>query len=131
MNRFRLAALAAAMVLAAASSASTQTPQTPTTRTPAIWTLTSNADMQLAKRILPSEVHDTVRFCLEGKMEQLYSLQDRTGVAFILNVTDPAAAHAMLEKLPLGQAHLMTFEPTPLGPLNRLLQLQGTTTGSP
>jgi len=27
-----------------------------------------------------------------------------------LNVTDPAAAHEMLEQLPLGQAHLMSFE---------------------
>ena len=33
------------------------------------------------------------------------------GVVFILNVTDPAAARDMLEKLPLGQAHLMSFEP--------------------
>ena len=48
-----------------------------------------------------------------------------------LNVTDVAEAHEMLEKLPLGQAHLMSFELTPLGPLNPLRQLLGTTTGSP
>jgi hypothetical protein len=52
-------------------------------------------------------------------------------VAFILNVTDPAAAHEMLEKLPLGQAHLMSFELIPLAPLNPLRQLQGMTSGSP
>jgi hypothetical protein len=48
-----------------------------------------------------------------------------------LNVTDPAAAREMLEKLPLGQAHLMSFELMPLAPLSPLRQLQGMTTGSP
>ena len=42
-----------------------------------------------------------------------------------------ATAHEMLEKLPLGQAHLMSFELIPLAPLNPLRQLQGMTTGSP
>ena len=41
------------------------------------------------------------------------------------------AAHEMLEKLPLGQAHLMTFELIPLGPLNPLRELQGMAAGSP
>ena len=35
------------------------------------------------------------------------------------------AARDMLEKLPLGQAHLMSFELIPIGPLNQLRQLQG------
>jgi hypothetical protein len=46
-------------------------------------------------------------------------------VAFIINVTDPAVAHEMLEKLPLGKAHLMSFELIPIGPLNPLRFLQG------
>jgi hypothetical protein len=62
---------------------------------------------------------------LEGKIDQWYSLQGRPGVAFILNVTDTAAAHEMLENLPLGKAHLMTFELIPIGPLNPLRWLQG------
>jgi hypothetical protein len=45
-----------------------------------------------------------------------------------LNVTDSAAAHEMLEKLPLGQAHLMNFELIPLGPLAPLRQLLGIAT---
>jgi hypothetical protein len=52
-------------------------------------------------------------------------------VAFILNVTDVAAARQMLEHLPLGQAHLMSFELIPLGPLNPLRQLQATTRRTP
>jgi len=45
------------------------------------------------------------------------------GVVFILNMTDTQAAHAVLEELPLGKAHLMTFQLTPIGPLNPLRQL--------
>ena len=52
-------------------------------------------------------------------------------VAFILNVTDPDAARNMLEKLPLGQAHLMTFELIRLAPLSPLRQVQGMTPTSP
>jgi hypothetical protein len=32
----------------------------------------------------------------------------------------------VLEKLPLGQAHLISFEPIPLGPLNPRRRLAGT-----
>ena len=46
-------------------------------------------------------------------------------MAFIINVTDPAVDHEMLEKLPLGKAHMMGFELIPIGPLNPLRFLQG------
>jgi hypothetical protein len=36
---------------------------------------------------------------------------------------DAQANHAVLEELPLGKAHLMTFQLTPIGPLNPLRQL--------
>jgi hypothetical protein len=75
--------------------------------------------------ILPNEVRDTVDLYLNGKIDQWYSQQEHRGVVFILNVTNPAAARDMLEKLPLGQAHLMSFELIPIGPLNPLRQLQG------
>jgi hypothetical protein len=84
-----------------------------------------------ARAILPAEVRETVKLYLDGKIDQWFSLQGKAGVAFILNVTDTAAAHEMLEKLPLGQAHLMSFELIPLAPLNPLRQLQGMTTNSP
>jgi hypothetical protein len=51
------------------------------------------------------------------------SLENRPGVVFLLDVTDIGAAQAMLEALPLGKAHLMTFELYPIGPLNPLRQL--------
>jgi hypothetical protein len=78
-----------------------------------------------------ASVRETVQLYLDGKIDQWFSLQGRSGVAFILNVTDRAAAHDMLEKLPLGQAHLMSFELIPLAPLNPRRQLQGMSTNPP
>ena len=101
------------------------TTSTPTTKILAIGTVNPGVDPAQVLSILPNEVRSTVELYLDGKIDQWYSLQDRRGVAFILNVTDPAAAHDMLEKLPLGQAHLMSFELIPIGPLNPLRQLQG------
>ena len=128
------AALAASIICLMSSepghAQSANTP-TPTTRILAIGTLNPGVDPAAARAILPTEVRETVKLYLDGKIDQWYSLQGRPGVAFILNVTDPAAAHEMLENLPLGQAHLMSFELIPLAPLNPLRLLQGMTTGSP
>lgn len=107
------------------------TPPTPTTRILAIGTINPGTDLASARAILPKEVRETVNLYLDGKIDQWYSLQGRIGVAFILNVTDLAAAREMLEKLPLGQAHIMAFELIPLAPLNALRQLQGMTSASP
>jgi hypothetical protein len=98
-------------------------PSTPTTKILAIGTLNPGVDLAAALAILPTEMRETAKLYLDGKIEQWYSLQERRGVAFILNMTDTAAAHEMLEKLPLGQAHLMSFELIPLGPLSPLRQL--------
>ena len=105
-------------------------PPTPTTRILAIGTLNPGIDLSAARAILPAEIRETAKLYLDGKIDQWYSLQERRGVAFILNVTDTAAAHEMLEKLPLGQAHLMSFELIPLGPLNPLRQLLRPASGS-
>src|SRR6478672_2360506 len=101
------------------------TTSTPTTKILAIGTVNPGVDPARVLAILPNEVRDTVDLYLNGKIDQWYSLEDRRGVVFLLNVTDLAAAHEMLEKLPLGQAHLMSFELIPIGPLNPLRALQG------
>jgi hypothetical protein len=108
-----------------AGHAQSATASTPTTKILAIGTVNPGVDPAKVFAILPNEVRDTVGLYLEGKIDQWYSLEDRRGVVFILNVTDLAAAHDMLEKLPLGQAHLMSFELIPIGPLNPLRSLQG------
>jgi Muconolactone delta-isomerase len=127
----RFTALFIALMGIGPGRAQSANPPTPTTRILAIGTLNSGADPTAARAILPTEVRETVKLYLDGKIDQWYSLQGRPGVVFILNVTDTTAAHEMLEKLPLGQAHLMSFELIPLAPLNPLRQLQGMSTATP
>jgi len=116
---------AASVLVAAAPGALAQAPPsaTPTTKILAIGTFAPGTDMQLVQRTLAAEARATAELYLEGKIDQWYSLENRPGVVFILNVTDIGAAQAMLEALPLGKAHLMTFELDPLGPLKPLRQL--------
>ena len=97
---------------------------TPTTKILAIGTINPGFEQSQVFAVLPEEVRETVDLYLDGKIEQWYSLQGKPGVAFIINVTDPAVAHEMLEKLPLGKAHMMSFELIPIGPLNPLRFLQ-------
>jgi len=101
---------------------------TPTTKILAIGTVNPGVEREKVLAMLPEEVRDTANLYLDGKIDQWYSQQNGKGVVFILNVTDPAAAHEMLEKLPLGQAHLMSFELIPLGPLAPLRRLSGIAT---
>ena len=126
-----LIALSICLMNAGPTHAQSANPPTPTTKILAIGTMNPGVDLAAARAILPKEVKETVNLYLDGKIDQWYSLQGRAGVAFILNVTDPAAARDMLEKLPLGQAHFMSFELIPLAPLNPLRQLQGMTTPTP
>src|SRR6516164_3946885 len=91
--------LAAASVLVAAAPgalAQTPPPATPTTKILAIGTFAPGTDMQLVQRTLAAEVRATAELYLEGQIDQWYSLEDRRGVVFILNVTDIGAAQAML-----------------------------------
>ncbi|WP_242665947.1 hypothetical protein [Paraburkholderia ginsengiterrae] len=101
----------------------TPMPTTPITKILAIGTFPPGTDMQLVQHTLPTEVRETAQLYLEGKIDQWYSLQDQPGVVFILNVTDVSQAHEMLEALPLGKAHLMTFSLLPIGPLKPLSKL--------
>ena len=75
---------------------------TPTTKILAIGTINPGVEPEKVFAMLPLEVRDTANLYLDGKIDQWYSQQNGRGVVFILNVTDPAAAHEMLEKLPLG-----------------------------
>jgi hypothetical protein len=133
ISGFSSIALFACLIALAPAPAQPANPPapTPTTKILAIGTLNPGVDPAQALVILPTEVRETVKLYLDGKIEQWYSLQERRGVVFILNVTDKTAAHEMLEKLPLGQAHLMSFELIPIGPLSPLRQLLPMPTGSP
>lgn len=90
------------------------------TRVLAVGSLTAKAKPGALGAVLDQEVRATLELYLSGKIDTWYEKTDHSGVVFILNLTTMAEAHAMLERLPLGQAGLMTFELTPIGPLQPL-----------
>jgi len=120
----RVLALLFCLGAAGTGHAQPASPPVPTVRILAIGTLNADADPAAVRATLPAEVRATINLYLDGKIEQWYSLQERTGVAFVLNVSDSGVANELLENLPLGRAHLMRFELIPLAPLYPLRVLQ-------
>ncbi len=107
------------------SSAQAIQPTTPTTKILAVGTINAGSEQSKVLALMPNEIRETVNLYLAGRIDQWYSLADRTGVVFVLNMTDLEAAHAMLEQLPLGRAHYMSFDLLRIGPLNPLHWLAG------
>ena len=99
----------------------------PTTRMLAIGRLTEAGKSAARFPIMPSEVRETIRLHLTGKIDQWFFQTEGSGVVFIMNVTERAEAYELLEALPLGQAGMMAFELIPLGPLKPLAVLLGET----
>jgi hypothetical protein len=89
----------------------------PTIKLLAIGSFTAKGTPDRWKPLLPSEVRDTVRLYLAGKIDQWYLKQDQSGVVFLMNSTDPKEALAILGRFPFGQAGLMEFQIIPLGPI--------------
>ena len=88
-----------------------------TTKVLAIGSWTAKATPESRPAIMPFEARDTLRLELAGKIDQWFAKSDGSGAVFLMNVTDPAEAHKLLEDLPLGRAGMMTFELIPVGPL--------------
>jgi hypothetical protein len=88
-----------------------------TTKVLAIGSWTAKATPEKRPQIMPSEARDTLRLQLAGKVDQWFAKSDGSGAVFLMNVTNPAEAHTLLEGLPLGRAGMMTFELVPVGPL--------------
>jgi hypothetical protein len=112
-------AISLASALAQSPPAALQSPDldVPTTKILAIGDFTAKGTPDRWKPLLPAEVRDTVRLYLAGKIDQWYLKQDHTGVVFLMNVSDPKEALALLAKFPFGQAGLMEFQIIPLGPI--------------
>ena len=87
------------------------------TKVLAIGSWTTKATPETRPAIMPFEARDTLRLMLAGKIDEWFAKSDGSGAVFLMNVTDPAEAHKLLEALPLGQADMMTFELIPVGPL--------------
>ena len=88
-----------------------------TTKVLAIGSWTSKATPETRPPIMPCEARDTLRLQLAGKIDQWFAKSDGSGAVFLMNVTDPAEAHALLEELPLGRDEMMTCELITMGPL--------------
>ena len=88
----------------------------PTTRMLAIGRLTEAGKSAARFPIMPSEVRETIRLHLTGKIDQWFFQTEGGGVVFIMNVTERAEACELLEALPLGQAGMMAFELIPAWP---------------
>ncbi len=117
--------LTAALLTAVSLPALAQTPgpapaNVPTTRILAIGRLTNGATREAIAPVMQREVRETVRLYLAGKLDQWFVRRDQNGVVFLLSVSSVDEARALLEKLPLGEAKLMTFDLIPLGPLTPL-----------
>lgn len=91
--------------------------KTLTTKILAVGSWTAKATPESRPAIMPFEARDTLRLQLAGKIDQWFAKSDGSGAVFLMNVTDPAEAHTLLEELPLGRADMMTFEIIPMGPL--------------
>ncbi len=91
--------------------------QTLTTKVLAIGAWTAKATAEARPAVMPFEARETMRLMLAGKIDQWFAKIDGSGAVFLMNLTDLAEAHALLEALPLGQANMMTFELIPIGPL--------------
>jgi len=92
----------------------------PTTKVLAIGRWTAKGTPNARGPLLSSEMRETARFYLAGKIDQWYFKTDESGVVLIMNLTDPNEARELLEKLPLGQAGMMEFQLIPLGPIKPL-----------
>ena len=112
--------------LALAIPAAAQTPATPaavpTTKILAIGHIVATAAKDRAS-MMPSEVRETVKLYLAGKIDSWYVRKDQPGVVFLMNVATVKEAHDLLEALPLGKAGIMEFELIPIGPLSPLSYL--------
>jgi hypothetical protein len=113
---YRLAPLALASV-----SLYAQAPEPPkVTQVMATLTVKDGVTRDQMAKVMPTEVRDTVRLYLDGKIQQWYARGDGKGVVFFLDCKTVSEAKTILEALPLIKGNLASFDYMPLGPLSPL-----------
>ncbi len=132
MIPFLIAALIAALPVA--SVAQSQSGQAPgasgvalprTTEVMVILTVKQGVTRQQVMAIMPSEIRETVKLYLDGKIRQWYSRGDGKGVVFVIDAKTQDEARAIMETLPLSKEQLVDHEYIPVGPLMPLMGLMG------
>src|ERR1700732_1410647 len=96
-----------------------------TTEVMVILTAKQGVTRQQIMAIMPSEIRETVKLYLDGKIRQWYSRGDGKGVIFLIDDKTEDEARAVMKTLPLSKEHLMDHEYIPVGPLMPLLGLLG------
>ncbi len=113
--RFCLIPVLAAVALCA------QTPTAPkVTVIMATLTLKDGVTRDQLKKVMPTEVRETVDLYLDGKIRDWYARGDEKGVVFFVDCKTVDEARAILEQLPLVKASYASFDYMPLGPLSPL-----------
>jgi len=126
LQLFSTLALSGLIPLMSVAQVQAQPPAPPkTTDVLVLMTLKSGVPREELAKVLPSEVRATVRLYLDGKLRQWFQRSDGRGVVFILPVTTVADAEAIMDSLPLAQAHLVDHEYVALSPLGPLAALLG------
>jgi hypothetical protein len=97
-----------------------------TTEVIVILTTKQGVTRQQIMAIMPSEIRETVKLYLDGKIRQWYSRGDGNGAVFLIDAQTEDEARAAMETLPLAKEHLMDHEYIPIGPLMPLMGLMGT-----
>ncbi|WP_271605324.1 hypothetical protein [Bradyrhizobium sp. CCBAU 11434] len=114
------------MTTPAAAQTQTQTQSQTQAAAPAvtgvfvILTVKQGVAREQVMAVLPAEIRATVQLYLGGKIREWYSRGDGRGVVLLLDTRDVAEAQAIMDGLPLGQAHLMDHDYIPVGPLQPL-----------
>ena len=94
-----------------------------TTEVVVILTAKRGVTRQQIEAIMPSEVRETVKLYLDGKIRQWYSRGDGNGAVFLIDAKTEDEARAVMETLPLSKENLVDHEYIPVGPLMPLLGL--------
>lgn len=121
--------VAALPVAAVAQSQSGQAPGASgvmlpkTTEVMVILTARQGVTRQQIMAIMPSEIRETVKLYLDGKIRRWYSRSDGKGVVFFIDAKTEDEARAVMETLPLSKEHFMDHEYIPVGPLMPLMGL--------
>uniref|UniRef100_Q021X0 Muconolactone isomerase domain-containing protein n=1 Tax=Solibacter usitatus (strain Ellin6076) TaxID=234267 RepID=Q021X0_SOLUE len=123
--KFLIALLIAASPVASVAQSPSSAAPPRTTEVMVILTAKEGVTRQQIMAIMPSEIRETVKLYLDGKIRQWYSRGDGKGVIFLIDAKTQAEARAVMETLPLSKEQLMDYEYIPVGPLMPLTALIG------
>jgi hypothetical protein len=109
--------LIGAISMADPATAQVQATSPTTTGVMVILTVKAGVTREQVMTVMPDEIRRTVQLYLNGKIREWYSRGDGRGAIFLLDCSDVAEAHAIMEVLPLAKQNLMDHEYIAVGPL--------------